>query len=121
MIISFKVAEFLSQHTLLDRVGNGEYNYKLSDSALKELLIMVVEDNAPIKRSCQEPEYSSGVVVPWKLEDGRIINLVAEKDYKNVPDGTILIDIEGESHIKGRDKIDMDTRHGMLAYGVLKQ
>lgn len=57
-------------------------------------------------------------VTPWTLDDGRVIHLIHEDDYRAIPDGTVLTCISGETVVKGRDVIDMDTRGGMLAYGI---
>ena len=52
------------------------------------------------------------------LEDGRVIEIIKLKNFSTILDGTILIDIFGESYIKGIDKIDLDTRGGYLAFGI---
>ncbi len=57
----------------------------------------------------------------WTLKDGRKIQLIHETELKEIKDGTVLTDIFGESHIKGEDEIDLDTRGGYLAYGILKE
>lgn len=58
----------------------------------------------------------------WKLTEpiniNRIIDLVHENDFKNIPDGTELVCIDGTKVIKGKDYIDNDTRGGYLAYGI---
>lgn len=40
-------------------------------------------------------------------------------DWENVPAGTVLTSITGERKTKGKDYIDLDTRFGLLAYGVV--
>lgn len=44
--------------------------------------------------------------------------LLTEEEYKEVPDGTVLLSINDECKVKGKDYIDMDTRFGVLAYGL---
>ena len=48
----------------------------------------------------------------------RKLYLIHESDYNNWPDGVELTSILGEKVIKGKDRIDMDTRGGYLAYGI---
>ncbi len=55
---------------------------------------------------------------PWKLKDGRVIDLITPKELATLPDGTVLVDIFGVSYVTGKDPIDTDTRGGMLAYGL---
>lgn len=55
----------------------------------------------------------------WKLKDGRQIKLIHESKLRDVPDGTELFDIFGKKAVKGKDDIDLDTRDGYLAYGIL--
>lgn len=40
-------------------------------------------------------------------------------DWENVPVGTVMTSIMGEEKTKGKDYIDLDTRFGLLAYGVV--
>ena len=58
---------------------------------------------------------------PWKLKDGRTIYLIKETDLRDIPKGTILHDIFGERAEVGKDDIDLDTRGGYLAYGILSE
>ena len=58
-------------------------------------------------------------IVPWKLEDGRVIHLITPKELEELPDGTELICINGETVIKGTDSIDLETCNGVIAYGQL--
>jgi len=44
--------------------------------------------------------------------------LFTEKEFEQLPDGIELETISGKFNVKGRDKIDMDTRFGYLAFGV---
>lgn len=53
---------------------------------------------------------------PW---DERLM-LLTPKEYEELPDGTTLHCINGETRIKGVDTIDMDTRFGHIAYGFLR-
>jgi hypothetical protein len=48
-----------------------------------------------------------------------VLYLCPASDYEYVPDGTIMVSINGKEYIKGKDYIDDDTRGGLLAYGVL--
>ena len=50
---------------------------------------------------------------------GREIPLIYAENYGSVPLGTVLASICGEVKIKGHDYIDMDTRGGWLAYGII--
>ena len=55
----------------------------------------------------------------WTLDDGRVLTLLTPEELERLPDGTALVDVMGLEVVKGRDKIDGDTRYGYLAYGVL--
>lgn len=44
--------------------------------------------------------------------------LLTLNDFNNLPDGTKVIGIFGETCIKGIDDIDNDTRAGYMAYGI---
>lgn len=52
----------------------------------------------------------------WNLEGD--LWLFTEEEYKEVPDGTILLSINNQTKVKGKDYIDMDTRGGYIAYGL---
>ena len=56
---------------------------------------------------------------PWKLDDGTQIYLLHINALDAVPDGTTLIDIGGQTVIKGVDPISRDHRFGYSAYGLL--
>jgi hypothetical protein len=61
---------------------------------------------------------------PWKVEiDGqeRTIYLVPKFGYLSLPVGTVMYSILGERVVVGEDYIDMDTRNGYLAYGILEE
>ncbi len=60
-------------------------------------------------------EYRRG---KWLLEDGRQIALITPEELPTLPDGTVLICIDGTSATLGQDEIDDDTRFGFLAYGI---
>jgi hypothetical protein len=45
--------------------------------------------------------------------------LCPEKQFAALPDGIALYCISGSVHVKGRDRIDDDTRFGLLAYGII--
>lgn len=51
---------------------------------------------------------------PWNEE----LYLFTPDEFNQLPDGTVLTSIDGETSIKGIDDIDMDTRFGHIAYGV---
>lgn len=55
---------------------------------------------------------------PWELSDGTIIHLITPKELAMIPDGEVLWCIDGTAAEKGVDRIDDDTRGGMLAYGL---
>ena len=44
--------------------------------------------------------------------------LFTPDEYEQLPDGLELKSIMGDTKIKGKDTIDMDTRWGHIAYGV---
>lgn len=46
------------------------------------------------------------------------LTLFTPDEFDRIPDGTVLISINGDSKIKGVDYIDMDTRFGHIAWGV---
>ena len=54
----------------------------------------------------------------WDLPDGRIIHLLTPEQFAGLADGTIVLSINGEEKIKGKDRIDQDTRFGFLAWGT---
>lgn len=47
--------------------------------------------------------------------------LVTPEEFAKLPDGFELTAIDGEKAIKGRDRIDMDTRFGHLAFGASRE
>jgi hypothetical protein len=53
-------------------------------------------------------------MAPWDEE----LYLFTPEEYEQLPDGIELTSISGDSKIKGKDYIDMDTRFGHIAYGV---
>ena len=50
--------------------------------------------------------------------DGRLL-LISPSMLATIADGETLVCIDGTSVVKGVDKIDDDTRGGLLAYGFL--
>lgn len=44
--------------------------------------------------------------------------LVTPEEFERLPDGFELTCIDGEKWVKGKDKIDMDTRFGHIAFGA---
>lgn len=45
--------------------------------------------------------------------------LFTPDEFRQLPDGIELTSINGHKEIKGKDYIDMDTRFGHIAYGVV--
>ena len=58
---------------------------------------------------------------PWQDDDadatGKILLLCPLKDFENVPTGTIMRSIDGD--FLPKEDVDLDTRGGYLAYGLL--
>ena len=52
----------------------------------------------------------------WRLGD---LYLLSIAEYNKLPDGTELTSINGTTLVKGKDHIDMDTRGGVTAFGVI--
>jgi len=52
----------------------------------------------------------------WDDEDDPL-HLLTLDEYGRVPDGALLVSINGKAKVKGRDDIDMDTRFGCIAWG----
>lgn len=50
--------------------------------------------------------------------DGEWIDLLTPEEFARLPDGTLLLSINGKEAIKGRDYIDDDLRGGHMAYGT---
>ena len=46
-----------------------------------------------------------------------MLRLLTPAEFDRVPDGTLLISIDGGAAIKGQDDIDEDTRFGCMAWG----
>ena len=70
------------------------------------------------------PQPASGSIgrrETWKLDDGRTIHLVTPREFSQLPDGSVLIAIDGERVVKGVDFIDDDTRGDFLAFGILQE
>jgi hypothetical protein len=62
-------------------------------------------------------EASDGtMVVPWRVS--YIIELQTPDQIADLPDGTVLRSIGGDTAVKGRDSIDDDTRYGRTAWGL---
>ena len=59
-------------------------------------------------------------VSKWKLDDGRVMDLVTAEQFAALPIGTMLTCVDGRNMLKGRDHFDDDTRLGYLAYGVVR-
>lgn len=58
---------------------------------------------------------------PWKLDDGRVVDLLTPAELALLPSGARLVCIDGHEAVIGQDYIDNDTRGGMLAYGILRE
>lgn len=53
-------------------------------------------------------------------DEEKTLWLLTPEEFKGVHKGTKLTSINGDTVIKGKDKIDNDTRFGHLAYGVTR-
>ena len=53
-------------------------------------------------------------MTPWDQE----LYLFTPEEYEQLPDGIELTCIDGDTVVKGKDYIDMDTRFGHTAFGV---
>jgi hypothetical protein len=51
---------------------------------------------------------------PWDEN----LELFTPEEFEQLPDGIELTSISGDTKVKGKDTIDMDTRFGHIAYGV---
>ena len=51
--------------------------------------------------------------------NGKGLLLIPLALYDKIPDGTEVIAIDGDKLVKGKDHIDLDTRAGLLAFGIL--
>jgi hypothetical protein len=51
-------------------------------------------------------------------KDGCVLLLCPLKEFISLPNGTLMESIHGENVVKGIDDIAIDTRSGLLAYGV---
>ena len=45
--------------------------------------------------------------------------LLSVDEYNQLPNGTVLDCIDGKQYTKGKDYIDLDTRFGHTAFGVI--
>jgi hypothetical protein len=54
----------------------------------------------------------------WNLPQGGVMNLLTPEEFALLPDGTELLDIFGKRRVKGTDFIDLDTRAGLMAFGL---
>jgi hypothetical protein len=54
----------------------------------------------------------------WSKDSG--LYLFTVEEFNQLPDGIALESISGATkyYIKGKDKVDLDTRFGYLAFGV---
>lgn len=51
-------------------------------------------------------------------DEGDQLWLLTKEEFDEVPDGTVLLSINDETTVKGKDYIDDDTRFGVIAYGL---
>jgi hypothetical protein len=56
--------------------------------------------------------------IAWDERDDKLW-LLTPDEFDFIPDGTKLVCINGKTAVKGRDRIDQDTRGGFLAWGLL--
>lgn len=54
----------------------------------------------------------------WSDEGDEVLWLLTQEEFDEVPDGTVLLSINDETMVKGKDYIDDDTRFGVIAYGL---
>jgi hypothetical protein len=47
------------------------------------------------------------------------LHLLSIEEFNKLPDGTELTSINGSVVTKGKDRIDMDTRAGYIAFGII--
>jgi hypothetical protein len=57
--------------------------------------------------------------VPWSLSGDRLWLLTLD-ELSNIPEGTVLTSILGNTATVGVDVIDEDTRGGCVAWGLLE-
>lgn len=58
---------------------------------------------------------------PWDREEQHpdgLLWLLTPKEFKELPDGTVLESINGTFAFKGKDDIDLDDRFGFIAWGL---
>lgn len=65
-----------------------------------------------MRRKIVKPGTSN--MAPWDEE----LFLFTPEEYDQLPDGIELTSIGGDTKVKGKDYIDMDTRFGHTAFGV---
>ena len=58
-------------------------------------------------------------MVRWSDKGDDSLWLLTAEELMQLPDGIVLSSISGGKYVKGKDKIDDDTRGGYLAYGVI--
>lgn len=51
---------------------------------------------------------------------GTALLLISPEQFLQLPNGTLLTSLDGEIVEKGRDKINLETRGGVIAFGVQK-
>ncbi len=56
---------------------------------------------------------------PWSDRQDDPLWLLTPAEFEMVPDGTVLVCISGKRSTKGVDCIDLDTRAGYIAHGLL--
>lgn len=55
---------------------------------------------------------------PWNREDEDPLWLLTPDELADLPKGTLVHSINGETKVVGSDYIDGDTRFGMTAFGL---
>jgi hypothetical protein len=55
----------------------------------------------------------------WDGDDVDPLWLLTPEEFALVPDGSVLVCINGSTSTKGVDNIDLDTRFGLIAHGFL--
>jgi len=74
-----------------------------------------------IDTECLAYEKDGKLIVPWRVDDKTVINLLTVDDFNSLADGTKVISIFGKIKEKGVDEIDLDTRFGRIAFGLLAE
>lgn len=57
---------------------------------------------------------------PWNLGNPKLM-LIPQDRYQQIPNGTKLASILGDTKVKGSDVIDLDEKNGLLAVGIFAE